>query len=285
MAINYHGILAWPFETVEKDYTEADTVAFARAVGAGLQGEAAVHDVLYTDSRAPRVLPGMAVALADGEFWQQHPQAGIQWRHVVHAEEAVTVHHPLPSAGRIVVRRKVDEIYDRGPGRGASIRERQVLADAAGRALVTIEVTTIALRDGGFGGPAAPRGERIAIPDSPADATLMLTTPAGPDAVFRLPDSFAVAGAGDEQGQVMLRGLCGFGMLSRAAVILACDNRPERLRRLAVRYAGPLYCDEIVRAELWHSGPGRAVMQLWAVERNALILTGCELEYVAATDT
>src|SRR3546814_12856868 len=59
----------------------------------------------------------------------QSPEAGLQWQKIVHAEESITVHRPLQTAAKLVVTRWIEEIYDRGPERGALMHEREVLSD------------------------------------------------------------------------------------------------------------------------------------------------------------
>jgi len=281
MALDYQKLKNWPFATVRKRYTREDSIRFARGYGAGLPGPLQRDDECFISAEDLHVLPMMAVALADGEFWQQDPETGLQWQKIVHAEEMITMHRPLPAEGEILLDREVAAIYDRGSSRGARFLERQTLSDVAGRPIVGIEVATIALGDGGFGGEAEPVRERIAIPERPADAWLDLATPPERGAIFRLPESFDVAAsrAEGESSQATLRGLCCFGMAGRAVLKMLCDNQPERLRKMSVRYAGPMLTDETVRIEVWKIGSGKAVFRMHAVEREALVLNGCCLEY------
>lgn len=279
--MDYEKLKNWSFEPVVKEYTQEDTIHFARGFGAGLPGPLQQEDVRFTQAESLQALPALAVALADGEFWQQDPEAGLQWQKIVHAEESITVHRPLQSAGKLVVTRWIDEIYDRGAERGALMLEREVLSDEQGASVATIDVRTIALADGGFGGKKEPHQERTAIPERTPDAVLELATPLDDGAIFRLPAVFDVASnaAPGSPKTSMLRGLCSFGIACRAALKLACNNQPERLRTLSVRYVGPMYTEEKVRVELWNLDPGSAVFRMWAVERDALILNNCVIRF------
>ena len=281
MALNYPKLKHWPFAPVHKHYTHDDCIRVARGYGAGLPGPLAQSDASFIDAAGLKALPMMAVALADGEFWQQNPEAGLQWNKIVHAEEVLTMHRPLRVEDEIVVRREIAGIYDRGADRGASFIERQTLSDSQGQALASIEVTTIALGDGGFGGEPEPARARVQIPERDADDWLDLATPPEHDALFRLPASFDVAGKvpAGEVVQSTLRGLCCFGMAGRAVLKMLCGNQPERLRKLSVRYAGPMLTGETVRTEVWGAGAGKAVFRMRAIERGRPVLNSGYLEY------
>lgn len=280
--MDYEKLKNWPFKPVVTTYTQEDTIHFARGFGAGLPGPLQHEDARFIQAEGLQALPSLAVALADGEFWQQSPEAGLQWQKIVHAEESITVHRPLQTAGKLVVTRWIEEIYDRGPERGALMHERELLSDEQGVRVATIDVRTIALADGGFGGKKEPVQERTAIPERSPDAVLELATPLDDGAVFRLPAVFEVASnaAPGTPKTSMLRGLCSFGIACRAALKLACDNQPERLRKLSVRYVGPMYTEETVRVELWNLAPGHAVLRMWAVEREVLILNHCVVQFI-----
>ncbi|WP_311970344.1 hypothetical protein [Pseudomonas baltica] len=267
---------AWPFAPMLKSYSCAHSIAFAKGFGAGLPGPLCAQDQRFLQVAGLQALPAMAVALADGEFWQRDPRAGLHWQQIVHAEEAITFYAPLPVEGRVVVTRGIEALYDRGPQRGALFVEQQTLSDEQGRRLATVQVKTIALGDGGFGGTPEPLRERVSIPERAPDAEVEMLTPLAQDALFRLPAEFAVAAQGSA---TVLRGLCGFGLACRGALYLLCGNRPERLRHLSVRYTGALHADETVRAQVWHSGPGTALMRLWSVQRNVAILNHCQVVF------
>lgn len=277
MTIDYQKLMQWPFDPVTRDYGRAESAAFARGFGAGLPGALRQSDAPFLSGES--ALPMNAVALADGEFWQRDPASGIDWRHIVHAEECLTLHAPLPAQGRVVLTQRVTGVFDRGPDKGAVMQQRQLLSDAAGAPLASIDVTTMLKGDGGFGG-APYVAARIELPgDRAPDATLELATPQDDEhAIFRLSKEIAVA-ASLPAGQSMLRGVGCFGLAGRAVLHLVCGGRPERLARLSVRYAGPMLTGETMLAELWHTGPGRAVFRIKARERDALVLNNCLVEF------
>jgi acyl dehydratase len=284
MPLDYDKIKNWPFRTATRAYTREESVRYARGFGAGLPGALQADDERFVNPANSQALPMIAVALADGEFWQRDPAAGLQWTRIVHVEEAITMHRPLPPHGTVAVERRIVDIYDRGVDKGAMIHEQQILRDDRGQPLVTIDVTTVLRGDGGFGGSAQGVPKPRPVPsDRVPDAVIELRTPSREEPVFRLSSEFDVAAAvpGMQPGQLMLRGMCCFGVAGRAVLKMVCDNDPGRLRRLSVRYAGPILTDETMRTELWRTGAGAASFRLHAVERNAPVLNHCHVEFVS----
>jgi hypothetical protein len=275
--IDYKKLIQWHFSPLTRRYTRNESIRFARGFGAGTGEAMRQDDAAFLDGTA--ALPMNAVALADGEFWQMHPETGIDWRQIVHAEEGIVVHRPLPPEGVVVVTQSVEEIFDRGVGRGAVMVQKQLLSSEDGTPLVAISVTTILKGDGGFGGkPYAP--VKVEVPEDRApDATIEIRTPHDDEnAVFRL--SKEIAAASDVgAGKSMMRGLGCFGLAGRGILKLVCDNDPVRLRKLAVRYVGPMFTDETMQIELWHQAPGGAVFRMRSQERGALVLNNCLVEF------
>lgn len=276
--LNVEKIMNWPFSEDEVNYTKADTVRYAYGYGAGLPGDLQAGDTAFLDEANPKVLPFMAVPLCDGEFWPQDPSTGIDWQKMIHAGEGVTVHRPLPAEGKLILTQKVEKLLDRGPERGATMVQQQVLSDEKGP-VATVDVTTILKGNGGFGGEPdnLPRDKWVPQ-DRPADITVDVRTPTLDNKVFQFQFDIAVADLAGEN-QKVVRGVGCFGLAGRAAVYALCDNQPERLKKFSVRYSGVMLTDETMRVELWHLSPGRAAMQVSSVERDQLVLNNCLVEY------
>ena|GEM_PF-823230 len=274
-------LLAREFPAEFRTWTAAQALRWARDFGAGLgelDGDMTAHDARFLDAAQADALPMMAVPLCDGEFWQQQPDTGIAWRQMVHAEEVLTLHRPLPLAGRAVLTQAIVDIRDRGAERGASMVQRLTLTEPGAAPYADIEVTTILRGNGGFGGPAPDALRPAPLPERAPDRVIELRSPAADDTSFCLSAELKVAGGLSlRPGQRMLRGVGCFGLAGRAVLALACGNEPRRLRRFGVRYAGPMLSDETLRLELWLQGAGdtanTAVFRMRALERDAPVLS------------
>lgn len=269
----------FPVET--RVWDERKALSWARDFGAGLGGQLSAHDARWLDARQELALPMIAAPLCDGEFWQQQPDTGIDWRQIVHAAEVLTFHRPLPMAGQALLSQSITDIRDRGAQKGASMVQRLSLTTGSGAAYADLEVTTVLRGNGGFGGPMLVTERAAALPDRQPDASVEIQTPAAEDTSFCLPPELDLtAGLAMRPGQRMLRGTGCFGLAGRAALALMCGNDPKRIRRLGVRFAGPVLSGETVRFETWNGDPGQAVFRMRALERDVPVSRGA-LAFIA----
>ena len=51
-----------------------------------------------------------------------------------------------------------------------------------------------------------------------------------------------------------VHGLCTFGVAARAVLRACCDNEPEKLSKIAVRFSAPVFPGETIRTEMWLEG-------------------------------
>ncbi|MBA1204296.1 3-alpha,7-alpha,12-alpha-trihydroxy-5-beta-cholest-24-enoyl-CoA hydratase [Pseudomonas capeferrum] len=280
MALNYQKLMNWPFPAVVRRYSQEDCILIARGFGAGGSPDWAEPDRSFLEpGDALQVLPATAVALADGEFWQMDPRTGIAWQQIVHAQESLRMHRPLACEGELVITQKIDEVFDRGADKGAVMLQTLTLSEPTGKAVASIEVTTLLRGNGGFGGKPQDTPRPAPLPTRQADLVLDIPTPGSPDTLFRLSADIAIAAQTQGKPQAMMRGVGCFGLACRGALRLVCGNDARRLRSFTVRYAGPMYTGETMRLELWQVEPGLALLRMHAVERDQPVLSHGVIEY------
>src|SRR3546814_7858805 len=81
-------------------------------------------DVCSSDRLVP--LPTLPVVLAYPGFWQREPEYGIDWKQLLHGEQSVTIHSPIPVEGEVRGEMTIEKIIDKGAAKGAllySLRE------------------------------------------------------------------------------------------------------------------------------------------------------------------
>jgi hypothetical protein len=106
---------------------------------------------------------------------------------IVHGEQGLILHKPLPTEGEIIGRSRVTGLVDRGEGKGALMySERQVIDAKTGDLLATLTSTSFLRGDGGFGGPSGPVKQPHAEPDRAPDITLDLATRPEQALIYRL---------------------------------------------------------------------------------------------------
>src|SRR5215470_1590115 len=117
----------WTFPEIEHAYTEKDTMLYALGLGCG--SEADDHsDLKYVYERGLVALPTMAVVLAHAGNWLESKESTADYRKVLHGEQYLTLHSPLPPSGRVVGVSRVVDLLDKGKEKGAVLYvERTIL--------------------------------------------------------------------------------------------------------------------------------------------------------------
>ena len=278
MPLDYAALKSWPFADVEHRYTTRDTMLYALGLGCG--GDPTDADELrFVFEESLMALPTMAVVLAGPGFWIRNENTGADWRKILHGEQGLTLHRPLPAAGTVIGRTRVKEIIDKGPGKGALMfSERSIRDKESGAPIATLSSTTVMRGDGGFGGPAGPTPAPHPLPQRPPDAALDLATLPQAALIYRLSgdmnplhaDPKVAAAAGF--ARPILHGLCSFGIAGRALIKLACGNDPARLAHMQVRFTAPAFPGETIRTEIWRDGE-TVSFRARVVGRDAVILS------------
>jgi len=97
MAINYEQLMNRPFPDIEQSYTSRDTILYALGIGVGadpLDDDQVRFTFEEHEGFAP--LPTMPVVMAGPGFWVREPDSGITWQQVLHGEQRLTLHNPMP---------------------------------------------------------------------------------------------------------------------------------------------------------------------------------------------
>lgn len=278
MAIDYRHLLAWPVPEVRQTYSVRDSQLYALAVGLGTD-PTDLRQLPFVYEQNPQALPTQAVVLGYPGFWMKDPGTGVDWVRLVHAEQGLTLHRPLPASGEVIGRTRVIGINDKGPDRGAIVYSRRTLHDAASDQLVaTLDISTFCRGDGGCGGSDAPPMTLTRTPDRTPDAVCELPTLPQQALLYRLcgdlnplhADPEVARAAGFERP--ILHGLCTFAVAGHALLRTACDYDPARLTSMNVRFSAPVYPGETLRTEIWREADGIAFHTV-AVERSVVVLS------------
>lgn len=285
--IHYRRLRDWVIPDIEHRYSVDDTMHYALALGLG-DDPMDEDQLAFVDETRPgglRVLPSMAVVLGFPGSWMQDPGTGIDFARIVHGDELIELHRPLPAAGTVRASHRVVRIVDKGPGRGATITYDKTLVDTAtGAALATVRHTTFARGDGGYsqqGGDAgfsdAPLPAPLAVPTRSPDRVRDLRTLPQQALLYRLcadrnplHSQPAVARAAGFERPI-LHGLGTYGMACRALLALWAGYDPARLKRLYARFTAPVIPGDTLRFETWREG-AEINFRTRAVERDALVL-------------
>lgn len=284
--INYQHLRHWRFADVEHTYSVDDTMRYALALGCGQDptDERQLQFVNDTSPGLPLALPTFAVVLGYPGSWMADPETGIDFSQIVHGQESIVLHRPLPAAGTVLARHRVVRIVDKGPGRGATITYDKDLFDQSnGAHLATVTHTTFARGDGGFsavdGVSDAPLPPPPLLPHREPDQRLDMTTLPQQALMYRLcadrnplHSTPSVARAAGFERPI-LHGLCTFGIAGRALLAAWCDHDPSRLKSLAARFTAPVLPGDTLSVEMYRESDA-VLFRVRVTGRDKTVLDG-----------
>ena len=277
--IDYDALMRREFPVVEHTYTEKDTILYALGLGLGTEPLSPSHlRATYERAEGFGALPAMVNVLTYPGFWAMEPDTGLTWQKILHGEQSLTLHAPLPAKGTLEGRTRITGIVDKGADKGALIySEREMTDKATGEKIATIVSTSFARGDGGFGGSDAPVRPVHKMPEGEPDSFYDFKTPEGAALVYRLSGDFnplhadpAVAQqAGFERP--ILHGLCTLGVASWSITEALAEGDFTVLTHLQLRFSSPVYPGETIRTEMWTQGDGISFRSR-VVERDVVVL-------------
>jgi acyl dehydratase len=257
MGLN-HSLVGVPGEAQERSWDSKDALLYAVGVGAGLGDPLTELEFTTENSEGieQKVLPTYAVLIAQGRA--PGSLGDFDRAMLVHAEQAVELHRPLPVAGTARTTSTVTGIYDKGSG--ALVVTENVAVDAAtGEPLATTRSSAFIRGEGGFGGE---RGTDAPWDRPGREPDHLLTYQTRPEQalIYRLSGDrnplhvdpkFAARGGFDRP---ILHGLCTYGVTGRALLHVLCDSDPARFRSMSGRFSRPVWPGESLTISVWQDG-------------------------------
>ena len=248
-----------PFES---SWNSKDALLYAVGIGAG------VEDLAFTTENTngvdQQVFPTFPVVVGWGMGSAMRNIGSFNPAMLVHGQQAVTLHKPVPVSGKVRGTSRITGIYDKG--KGAVVASQTDIVDAAdGSAMFTLNSSVFIRGEGGWGGDRGPGGEKNTPPTRDADHTVKYQTSIHQALTYRLSGdrnplhsdpSFAAMGGFDRP---ILHGLCTYGFTGRGLLSALCDNDASRFTHIEGRFASPVIPGEELTIAMWKTAPGEAV--------------------------
>lgn len=277
VSIDAHRLLDWTFDEQVRSYTECDSLLYALSLGFG-SDPLDEEELRYVYEKGLAALPTMAVTLGFDGPWTV-PDSGIDLTRVLHGEQSLVQHRPLPTAGTVKSRERVTGIVDQGEGGSAVVYSERELADyVTGELLATLRSSLYCRGGGGFGGTNRQR-ERLtqSVPATTPERTIEIRTLPQTALLYRLNGDLCLLhvdpGFARQAGfpQPIMHGLCTYGIAARAVAKAYADCTPERLRGIQARFSAPAYPGETLAVEFWREGDVVS-FRAWSKERHVKVL-------------
>jgi len=259
MPISYPEILNIRSEPQTREWTDRDTMLYALGIGMG-QDPMNLAELPFVFEAGLKGVPTMATCMA----WGGGPSAGlmgINFMLVVHGEQKVEIHKPLPTECTVELDGRVLGAWDKGAGKGAVIVVETTMKNKkSGEMLATLTSSIFARGDGGFGGPAEGAPEPHQVPDRAPDQSLDFPTKPDQALIYRLSGdrnplhadpAFAKMAGFDRP---ILHGLCTYGVTCRAVMQAFTDMDPNKIKSHQIRFSSPVFPGETITVDLWRDG-------------------------------
>jgi acyl dehydratase len=270
-------------QPARRAWTSKDALLYAVGVGAG------VDELAYTTENTKgvpqQVLPTMAVVLGAVGPGAYDAVGEINWTMLVHGEQAVELHGPIPVEGEAESVTTVTGIFDKGSG-ALLTTETKAVDTATGQPLFTTRSGSFIRGEGGWGGDRGPSGPRNVPPERPADHTVTYQTRVDQALTYRLSGdrnplhsdpSFAAAAGFDRP---ILHGLCSYGFTGRALLHSLCGSESARFRSMEARFSSPVFPGDALTVSIWEVGDGEAVFQTRR-DGDTVVIDGGRCTYTA----
>jgi acyl dehydratase len=247
---------AYRVPDVRSRWDVRDAIRYALGVGAALSD---IDETQFVFEDGLVALPTMALTLGTPGFWLMEPELGLDWPQILHGEQSMTLHRPLPAEGDVIGKTWIGPLSDKGVGKPALLHCIRHLYDPASKDLIAEMEELWVLRDaGGFGGRNIPLGVGlVAMPEGAPDAALALPTARNQAALYRLtgdrnplhilPDVAAKGGF----ERTILHGLATMGLIGRALIQMLSNGEAARLNAMKLRFTAPVYPGDEVMTEVW----------------------------------
>jgi NAD(P)-dependent dehydrogenase (short-subunit alcohol dehydrogenase family)/acyl dehydratase len=261
-----------------KTYTWKDVVLYALGVGAGEE------DLQYCYEKNLKVIPSFSIASIFNILAMIGIKSNVNLAGVLHGEQELIFHRPLPTEGTLTTEGRISGIYDKGAGKGAIIVGESDTVDAQGRRLFTSICTVFGRLDGGFGGPGAPKSE-VQFPERAPDIVVDARPNAHQPLLYRLSGDFFSLHVDPDFAKMagfekpIMHGLCTHGYACRALCDQLIPGAPEKARRLACRFSKPLYPGVPIQILIWKMEAGRALWRVVNAETGAVVIDNGVFEY------
>jgi acyl dehydratase len=262
-------------------YTKDQVILYHLGLGAGNPATDA-NELEYTYEKNLKVLPSFGVIPTFGSMGGLGSVPGLEFNFamLLHGEQDLQIHQPIPPEATITNKSKIAEIWDKG--KAALVVLQVDSTDEAGKPLFTNRFSLFLRGEGGFGGEAGPKAGNAA-PDRAPDGEIEVPTLPQQALIYRLSGDknplhadpeFAKMGGFDTP---IIHGLCSYGVVCKAVVDAVLGGDVTKVARYSARFAGVGFPGETYVVSYWKEGD-KILIAAKSKERDAKIISNAAIE-------
>ncbi|MCH2170725.1 MaoC family dehydratase N-terminal domain-containing protein [Myxococcota bacterium] len=280
MPIDREKALAAEFPAGEGEYAADDVILYHLGIGAGNPPTDA-NELEYTYEKNLKVLPTFAVVARSGGGGGLRGLPGLEFNPamLLHGEQSVVVHRPLPTSAKLRGKTRIKDVYDKG--KAALVVLENEVSDDSGELLYTTGMSLFLRGEGGFGGPSGPKVSNEK-PDRAPDGVVETRTLPQQALLYRLcgdknplhaDPEFAKAGGFD---QPIIHGLCSYGHTCKAIVDHVLGGDVTKVKGYEARFRGVGFPGETYVTSYWQEG-NTLLVESKSKERDAIIISNAAM--------
>ena len=261
-----------------REYEPKDAMLYALGVGAGF------HDLEYCYEKNLKVLPSFSIASIFDTMAEFAIKAQVNLAGILHGEQDLIFHNPIPPEGTLTTNGQIDNIYDKGKDKGALVIGRSDTFHSNGEKLFTSIFSLFCRLDGGFDGEKSLKTE-FEFPEREPDFIVKDTPLTGQPLLYRLSGDIFPLHADPKFAKAsgfkkpIMHGLCTHGFACRALLNQLIPNASEKARRMKCRFSNTLYPGIPIETLIWKIEEGKAVWKTINSETREEIITNGLFEY------
>jgi acyl dehydratase len=263
-------------ESSTGSWNEDQVILYHLGIGAGLDKPTDPDELKYTYEANLKVLPTFAVIPVISALGglRSVPGVEINFAKVLHGEQEIEIHRPIPTRAQVEHHSRIAAIYDKGK---AALIVLEVETKANNERLFTNRCSIFARGEGGFGGDPGPKVE-LEPPQRAPDAVVESRTLPNQALLYRLSGdknplhadpAFAKLGGFDRP---ILHGLCSYGFVCKAAVDTMLGGDVNKVARYQARFAGVVYPGETIVTSLWKEAD-KIILSAKTKERDTPVMS------------
>lgn len=288
----FTGAVGYKFPPFFSTYSELEAIMYALGVGASVK-EPKDLKFIYEGSSDFSPLPTFGVIIAQKSLMSgglaEIPGLSLDLTKVLHGEQYLELHKPLPRSGKLKCEAVVADILDKGSG---LVILMDVYAYSDKELICYNQFSLFLVGAGGIGGKRTSdkAKDAVAVPSRAPDAVLTDTTTLNQAALYRLsgdwnplhidPNFAGIAGF----KKPILHGLCTFGFSARHVLQRFADNDVSRFKAIKVRFAKPVYPGQTLQTEMWKEG-NRIHFQTKSQETGEIVIANAYVDLVSTSGT
>ena len=271
MPIYYPDILDQRTSARSFSYGDKDVMLYALGIGLGAD-PMDEKELAFVYEKNLKVVPTAATVLAAGgrgssavpgreppPLPANHRQSTMNFLMMLHGEQKVELHKPLPTSGTFIAEGRTVGAWDKGD-KGAVVVNETTWTDEKGEKAATLTMSMFYRADGGFGGPTEGQPEPHPIPSRAPDLSVDVATRPDQALLYRLngdrnplhsdPESAKRSGF----PRPILHGLCTYGLTCRAVLSSVLDYDAAAILSHQVRFSSPTFPGETITVDIWKDG-------------------------------